>query len=228
MTLAPKTVLYEDNHLLVVNKPAGLLVQGDRTGDETLADQAKAYIKNKYNKPGDVFLGIVHRIDRPVSGAVILARTSKALERLNESFRDRKVEKVYWALVKNRPPQVQGTLVNWIKKNTNTNKSIAFNKPGGGALKSSLTYELIGRLSDYYLLEVKPDTGRPHQIRVQLAKMGCPISGDLKYGATDKSKDGRIYLHSREVVIPHPVKKEPLRITASLPDDQIWQMFRGV
>jgi len=228
MKLHHSSVLFEDNHLLVVNKPAGLLVQGDKTGDETLAEQAKAYLKEKYKKPGDVFLGIVHRIDRPVSGVVVLARTSKALSRLNESFRERKVEKVYWALVQKRPPHVKGQCVHWISKNRKQNKSVAYTKPGKGALKSTLDYELIGRIAGYYLLEVRPETGRPHQIRVQLAKMGCPIAGDLKYGAQSGSNDGRIYLHSREIIVPHPVKKENVRITATLPDDQVWQMFKSI
>ncbi len=228
MRLSPHDVLYEDNHLLVVNKPAGLLVQGDKTGDETLADLAKEYIKQKYNKPGDVFLGIVHRIDRPVSGVVVLARTSKALERLNTAFRDRKVKKEYWALVQKRPPQVKGHCEHWIRKNRDKNKSVALTKPGKGALKSILDYELIGRIAGYYLLDVHPETGRPHQIRVQLAKIGCPIAGDLKYGAPSKSNDGRIYLHSREIIFPHPVKKENVRITAGLPNDQVWQMFKGI
>ena len=228
MKLDPKTILYEDNHLLVVNKPAGLLVQGDRKGGETLSEQAKAYIKEKYKKPGDVFLGIVHRIDRPVSGVVVLARTSKALERLNAAFRDREVEKTYWALVKDRPPRVKGEYIHWIRKNPKINKSVASNKPSGNALKSMLEYELISRIGDYYLLQVHPETGRPHQIRVQLAKIGCPIAGDVKYGAREPSRDGRIYLHSREIVFPHPVKKEPVRITASLPNDQVWQLFRKV
>ncbi len=220
-----RDVLYEDNHLLIVNKPAGLLVQGDATGDKTLSDEAKEYIKIRYKKPGDVFLGIVHRLDRPVSGAVVLARTSKGLERMNKLFKGRKVEKTYWALTRHQPPQTTEEITHWLKKNTKINKTTAFNKPGKGALESTLSYRLIGRMSEFYLLEVKPETGRPHQIRVQLAKIGCPIAGDVKYGDKEASKDGRIYLHSREISFEHPVKKEPVRITAGVPKEQIWQMF---
>ncbi len=219
-------ILYEDNHLVVVNKPAGTLVQGDSTGDETLADQVKVYIKHKYNKPGEVFLGVVHRLDRPVSGAVVFARTSKALERMNALFRDREVRKTYWALVKDRPPQSQDTLIHWLKKDHKTNKATAFNKELQGTKKAELFYKLIGRIAEYYLLEITPLTGRPHQIRVQLAKMGCPILGDLKYGAGKANKDGNIHLHSRELEFIHPVKKTALRVTARLPKDNIWQLFQ--
>lgn len=220
-------VLYEDNHLIVVNKPAGILVQADRTGDETLADQAKAYIKNKYNKPGDVFLGVVHRLDRPVSGIVVFARTSKALERMNKLFRDREIRKVYWALSRKRPPLEEGTLVNYILKNPSTNKAHIKLKAGKGAQQSTLDYTLLSRISEYYLLEIRPETGRPHQIRVQLSHAGCPIVGDVKYGDAKPSRDKRIYLHAREISFIHPVKKEPLRITAGLPKEQVWQMFKG-
>ena len=219
-------ILYEDNHLITVNKPAGMLVQGDSTGDETLADKVKQYIKDKYNKPGAVFLGVVHRLDRPVSGAVVFARTSKALERMNLLFRDRQVQKTYWALVKNRPPQTQDTLVHWLKKDTQINKATAFNKELKGTKQAELSYKLVGRIADYYLLEVTPTTGRPHQIRVQLAKIGCPILGDLKYGAGKANKDGNIHLHSREVEFLHPVKKTTLRVTAKVPRDDVWQLFR--
>ncbi len=229
MKLTQKEILFEDNHLLVVNKPAGLLVQADRTGDETLADAAMEYIRVKYKKPGDVFLGVVHRIDRPVSGAVILARTSKGLERMNKIFQDREIKKTYWALVKHRPPQVEETtLTHYIRKNTKINKAMASNSAGKGGQKAVMSYRLAGRIADYYLLEVKPETGRPHQIRVQLAKIGCPIAGDVKYGSDKPAPDGRIYLHARGVEFVHPVRKEPVRITAGLPDDQVWQLFRGI
>jgi 23S rRNA pseudouridine1911/1915/1917 synthase len=228
MNLTPQDILFEDNHLLVVNKPNGLLVQGDRTGDETLSDAVKEYIARKYKKPGDVFLGVVHRLDRPVSGVVIFTRTSKALERMNKLFHDREIKKTYWALVKNRPPQVEDELVHWIRKNTKINKALASDSDSKGGQKAILTYRLVARLSEYYLLEVKPETGRPHQIRVQLAKIGCPISGDVKYGSDKANRDASIHLHARSVEFIHPVKKEPVRLTAGIPsDDQIWQMFKG-
>jgi len=228
MKLTQKDILFEDNHLLVVNKPAGLLVQADRTGDETLADAAAEFIRVKYKKPGDAFLGVVHRIDRPVSGAVILARTSKGLERMNKLFKDRQIKKTYWALVKDRPPQIEDTLTHYIRKNTKINKAIASNKSGKGGQEATLSYRLAGRIAEYYLLEIEPQTGRSHQIRVQLAKIGCPIVGDVKYGSDKPAADGRIYLHARGVEFVHPVRKEPVRITAGIPDDQVWQLFRGI
>lgn len=221
-------ILFEDNHLITINKEAGSLVQGDDTGDETLAEACKSYIKVKYKKPGDVFLGVIHRLDRPVSGAVTFARTSKALERMNRLFRDRKVKKVYWALTKNKPPQLEDELMHWIKKDSKSNKVSVFNKEGKGGQKAVLSYKLIGRISEYYLLEVLPETGRPHQIRAQLAKIGCSIFGDVKYGGDKSNNRSAIYLHSREVSFEHPVKKEMLRITAKPPKDQIWQLFSGV
>jgi 23S rRNA pseudouridine1911/1915/1917 synthase len=228
MKLTPQDILYEDNHLLVVNKPVNVLVQADRTGDETLADAAKEYIAWKYEKPGDVFLGVIHRLDRPVSGVVIFARTSKALERMNKLFHDREIKKTYWALVRNRPPQVEDELVHFIRKNTKINKALASEKDSKGGQRAVLSYRLTARLSEYYLLEVTPETGRPHQIRVQLAKIGCPISGDVKYGSDKPTKDASIHLHARSVEFIHPVKKEKVRLTASIPaDDQIWQMFKG-
>ncbi len=220
-------VLYEDNHLIVVNKPSGILVQADKTGDDTLADQVKAYIKKKYKKPGEVFLGTVHRLDRPVSGVVVFARTSKALERMNKLFREREVTKVYWALSRKRPPLEEGALQDYILKNESTNKAHIKQKPGKGALKSTLDYSLVSRISEYYLIEVRPETGRPHQIRVQLAHAGCPILGDLKYGDVKGARDRRIYLHAREISFVHPVKKEMLRVTAGLPKDQVWQLFKN-
>ncbi len=224
------TVLFEDNHLLIVNKPAGILVQGDKTGDETLSDDCKQYIKKKYKKPGEVFLGVIHRLDRPVSGAIIFARTSKGLERMNALFRDREIQKTYWALTKHKPPATEGELIHYLKKKVTNDKVkvTASFKGGKGGQKAVLTYKMIGRISEYYLLEVKPETGRPHQISVQLAKMGCPIHGDLKYGG-DKSADrSAIYLHSRSVQFVHPVKKESVRVDAKIPKDQIWQLFQGI
>lgn len=223
-------VLYEDNHLIIVNKPAGLLVQGDITGDETLADEVKAYIKKKYKKPGDVFLGIIHRLDRPVSGVIIFARTSKGLERMNALFRDREIQKTYWALTKNKPSVLEDTLVHYLKKTVTREKvkvSASF-KESKGSQKAILDYKLIGRVGEFYLLEVKPETGRPHQIRVQLAKMGCPIHGDLKYGGEKSEDRSAIYLHSRGVEFLHPIKKENVRVDVRTPKDQIWQLFQGI
>ena len=220
--------LYEDNHLIIVNKPAGALVQGDETGDEALGEEVKAYIKRKYKKPGDVFLGVIHRLDRPVSGALIFARTSKGLERMNKLFRDREIQKTYWALTKNKPQELEGELIHYLKKAGSTNKVSAYSNEKKGGQKAILNYKLIGRFAEYYLLEVKPLTGRPHQIRVQLAKMGCPIFGDVKYGGEKSNDRFAIYLHSREVSFIHPIKKEPVRITAKTPNDQIWKLFDGV
>ncbi len=228
MKLTPRDILFEDNHLLVVNKPAGVLVQGDKTGDETLADAAREYIRVKYKKPGEAYLGVVHRLDRPVSGVVIFTRTSKALERMNKLFRDREIKKTYWALIRNRPPQVEEELTHWIRKNTKINKAFAANSGSKGGQKAVLSYRLAGRIGESYLLEVNPETGRPHQIRVQLAKIGCPISGDVKYGSDKPNRDGNIHLHARAVEFIHPVRKEPVRLTAGLPDDQVWKLFKGI
>lgn len=220
------SVLYEDNHILLVDKPAGMLVQGDKTGDGTLADECKLYIKKKYNKPGDVFLGVIHRLDRPVGGVIAFARTSKGLERMNKLFQEREVEKTYWAISKHKPPKIEGELTHWLKKDAESNKVTAFNKEGKqGAQKAMLSYKLIGRIGEFYLIEVKPETGRPHQIRVQLAKMGCPIFGDLKYGGERSEDKTAIYLHSRELAFIHPIKKEPVKVTALLPKEQIWGLF---
>lgn len=221
-------VLYEDNHLIAVNKPAGWLVQGDATGDTTLADWVKVYIKNRYNKPGEVFLGIIHRLDRPVSGVVIFARTSKALERMNRMFHDREVQKTYWAITIERPDPLTGTLVHYLTKDRERNIAKAYDQPSRrakGAKKSELTYELIGEIGEHHLLRVNPLTGRPHQIRVQLAKEGWPIRGDLKYGAPQANDDLSIHLHCRSLTFTHPVKKEPVTITADPPHEQIWNLF---
>ena len=218
-------VLYEDNHLLVVNKPGGLLVQGDSTGDETLLDIGKKYIKEKYNKPGNVFLGVVHRLDRPVSGVVLMAKTSKALERLNKQFRERKIYKKYWAVVKRRPKKVKDKLVHWLVKNHEKNVVSSYNKPVDDGLKAELYYSVLGKLNDHYLLEVNPITGRPHQIRVQLSTIGSPIRGDLKYGFRKPNADANINLHAREINFEHPVKKEKQRITAPLPENDFWEQF---
>jgi len=225
--LIKERILYEDNHLLIVNKPPGMLVQGDKTGDETLADHAKAYIKEKYNKPGAVFLGVTHRIDRPVSGVVILAKTSKSLERINKLFKERLIDKTYWAVIHNKPPLMQDELVHWLKKNPKINKTTAFNKKSKGAQKAVLSYKLTRRIGEYYLLEVKPVTGRPHQIRVQLAKIGCTIVGDVKYGYEKPNSDGSIHLHARSLSFEHPVKREPIFIEAPVSKDKIWQQMQN-
>ncbi len=218
-------VLYEDNHLLIVNKPAGELVQGDETGDEPLVERCKRYIKEKYNKPGEVFLGVVHRLDRPVSGVVVLARTSKALERMNELFRNRQTEKIYWAIVKNKPKEEVGTLVHWLVKNEKNNKVTAFAKENKDGQRSELNYHLLKYQSGFCLLEVNPITGRPHQIRVQLASMGCVIVGDVKYGYNLPNADKSICLHARQLTFIHPVKKEVISIKTPLPKNEFWNLF---
>lgn len=215
-------VLYEDNHLLVVNKPAGVLVQGDRTGDHTIAETAKSYLKAKYNKPGNVFLGTVHRLDRPVSGALVFARTSKALSRLNEQFKNRVVKKVYWALVDNEPSDHAGKLQHWLYKDRDKNITKAYSKPVGDAKKATLEYKLLRKYKNHFLLEVYPLTGRPHQIRVQLATIKCPVVGDLKYGYAKANSDGNICLHAHEISFDHPVANKKLKITAPLPNNKEW------
>ena len=222
-------ILYEDNHIVAVNKKAGEIVQGDSTGDEPLVERVKQYIKKKYNKPGDVFLGVVHRIDRPVSGVVIFARTSKALSRLNKMVQERTIKKIYWAIVKELPEKDEAELKHYILKNQEKNKSYAFPKPKSGAKLGELKYKLISSSVNYYLLEVDLKTGRHHQIRCQLAKIGCPIKGDLKYGFSRSNKDGSISLHARKVEFIHPVKKEQVTIVAPVPDsDPLWKEFENV
>ena len=221
-------VLYEDNHVLAVNKPAGLLVHGDETGDITLADLAKAYIKEKYNKPGNVFVGVVHRLDRPTSGIVVFARTSKALPRLNKLFKDKEAKKIYWAVVKNAPPKEQDRLVHFLKRNPKQNKSYAHLKEVPESKKAILDYELLKKLNSLYLLKIALHTGRHHQIRAQLTAIGCPIKGDLKYGFDRSNKDGSIHLHSRELTFVHPVKQEELHIVAPPPaGDPVWVACMG-
>ena len=223
--ISPLQVLYEDNHLLVINKQAGVLVQGDATGDVPLVDMAKEYIGEKYQKPGDVFLGVVHRLDRPVSGVVVFARTSKALERMNALFRDRKTQKTYWALVTNKPARNEGTLVHWLIKDEKKNKTTAYSKENPNGSRSELHYKVIDNKRGYFLIEVNPITGRPHQIRVQLASMGCPIVGDVKYGSRIPSPDGSLALHARQLKFIHPVRHEPLIVSASLPGVEWWIPF---
>lgn len=218
-------ILYEDNHIIIVNKLPSEIVQGDKTGDETLADLIKLYIKDKYNKPGNVFLGVVHRIDRPVSGAVIFARTSKALERLNKLLKERQLYKKYWAVVKNLPENTQGTLINYLKKNQGQNKSYVCGPEDEGAKKAELNYRVAGESDEYYLIEVELITGRHHQVRAQLAAINCPIKGDLKYGFPRSNKDGSIHLHAREISFVHPVSSEKIEIIAPAPDDKLWGFF---
>lgn len=218
-------VLYEDNHLLVLNKPAGMLVQGDATGDQTLVDIGKEYLKEKYKKPGNVFLGVVHRLDRPVSGVILMARTSKALERLNKQFRERKIFKKYWAVVKRKPKSPKDKLVSWLMKDGEKNVVTAYKKEIEGSQKAELHYRILGKLNEHYLLEVNPITGRPHQIRVQLAEIGCPIRGDIKYGFKKPNHDANINLHARQISFIHPVKKEKMNITAPVPENEFWEQF---
>ncbi|MEM6717764.1 MAG: RluA family pseudouridine synthase [Bacteroidota bacterium] len=216
-------VLYEDNHIIIVNKRAGDIVQGDKTGDKPLSDVVKEYIAEKYKKPGNVFLGVVHRLDRPTTGIVVFARTSKALPRLNKLFAEKKAKKTYWAVVKNMPPKSQDSLTHWLRKNPKNNKSTAFTKEIEGSKKAMLDYKVIKKLDRYVLLEVALHTGRHHQIRAQLAAMGCHIKGDVKYGFDRTNKDASIHLHARKLVFTHPVKKEPLEISAPLPNDPVWK-----
>lgn len=215
-------VLYEDNHIIAVNKKAGDLVQGDKTGDKPLGEFVKAYLREKYNKPGNIFCGIIHRLDRPVSGLVIFAKTSKALARMNALFREKTIQKTYWAIVENPPLRSEDRLEHYLIKNQEKNKSRAFLKPYEGALNSVLDYKILKKLDRYTLLQVKPITGRHHQIRVQLSTIGCIIKGDLKYGAKRSNKDASISLHAREINFIHPVKNEAITITAPAPKDPIW------
>ena len=219
------TVVYEDNHIMVVNKTASEIVQADKTGDTPLSETVKQYLKEKYQKPGNVFLGVTHRLDRPVSGLVIFAKTSKALTRLNEMFRAGEVKKTYWAVVKNAPKESEGELVHFLVRNEKQNKSYAYDKEVPNSKKAVLDYRLIGRSENYYLLEVDLKTGRHHQIRCQLAKMGCPIKGDLKYGSPRSNPDGSICLHARRVRFVHPVSKELIELKAPLPEGNLWKGF---
>ncbi len=216
-------VLYEDNHLIVVNKRSGDIVQGDRTGDKPLIDIVKDYIKIKHNKPGEVFLGSPHRIDRPTSGIVVFTKTSKALTRMNKMFHDKEIQKTYWAIVKNKPFKQEDLLIHYLKKNHQKNKSFAYSHEYKDAKRSELKFKVIHQFNNYYLLDINPLTGRHHQIRVQLSTMGCPIKGDLKYGFSRSNPDASISLHARKIEFIHPVKKEPLLIIAKPnPTDPLW------
>ena len=218
-------VLYEDNHIIVINKAAGEIVQGDKTGDKSLCDTMKLYIKEKYAKPGNVFIGLPHRLDRPVSGIVVFAKTSKALERLNRMFSEGSVKKIYWAMTKEKPQQPEADIDSWILRNEKMNKSFSYPKEVKGAKRALLHYKQIDASQNYNLIEVELKTGRHHQIRCQLASIGCPIKGDLKYGAKRSNPDGSISLHARYIEFIHPVSKEHIAITAPLPDDKLWQSF---
>lgn len=218
-------VLYEDNHIIAINKRVGDIVQGDKTGDKPLGEIVDEYLRVKYNKPGNAFVGIVHRLDRPTTGLVILAKTSKAMERLNAMFKEREMQKTYWAIVKNKPEHEQATLVHYITRNNKKNVCKAHIKEVPNSRYASLTYTVIGKLNNYYVLEVDLHTGRHHQIRAQLAAIGCPIKGDLKYGFTRSNPDGGISLHARRLSFIHPVKKEEIVIVAPTPDDAVWNSF---
>jgi 23S rRNA pseudouridine1911/1915/1917 synthase len=218
-------ILYEDNHVIVVNKLPSEIVQGDKTGDTTLPDAIKAYLKEKYNKPGNVFCGVVHRLDRPTSGAVIFARTSKALERLNAQFREKETNKIYWTIVENKPEKASGRLVHFLRKNESQNKSYVVDAKTNGAKEAILSYKLIQSSERYHLLEIELETGRHHQIRTQLAATGCIIKGDLKYGAKRSNEDGSICLHARKISFSHPTTKEIIEIIAPVPEVGIWRMF---
>ena len=219
------TVVYEDNHIIVVNKTASEIVQGDKTGDTPLSEMVQLYLKEKYNKPGNVFIGVPHRLDRPVSGLVVLAKTSKALARLNDMFRNGDVKKTYWAIVKERPKELEGELQHWLVRNEKQNKSYAYDKEVKNSKKAILCYKLIAHSVNYHLFEVDLKTGRHHHIRCQLAKMGCPIKGDLKYGSPRSNPDGSICLHARRVRFIHPVSKEMIDLTAPLPAGNLWNGF---
>jgi len=218
-------ILFEDNHIIVINKLPSQIVQGDKTGDRPLSEFVKDYIKQKYQKSGEVFLGVVHRLDRPVSGAVIFARTSKALTRLNNMIKERKISKTYWAVVKNKPPAESDTLTNYLQRDETRNKSFVVAENTKNAQQASLTYALMGKSDNYYLLEIDLHTGRHHQIRAQLAGMGCPIKGDLKYGYPRSNPDGSIHLHARELGFIHPVTQLPVTIVADPPREVVWNHF---
>ncbi|MFK7833792.1 MAG: RluA family pseudouridine synthase [Winogradskyella sp.] len=216
-------VLFEDNHIIIVNKRAGDIVQGDKTGDKPLSEVVKSYLKDKYNKEGNVYLGVVHRLDRPTTGIVLFAKTSKALPRLNKLFAEKTAKKTYWALVKNPPPNTNDTLIHWLKKNPKNNKSTAYKKEVDGSKKAILHYQIKQTLDNFNLLEIDLETGRHHQIRAQLSSIGCPIKGDLKYGFDRSNKDASISLHARTLRFVHPIKKEEIFITAPLPNDPLWK-----
>ena len=218
-------VLFEDNHLLIINKQPSQIVQGDKTGDQPLSESLKEFIKIRDHKPGNVFLGVVHRLDRPVSGALIFAKTGKALTRLNNMLKSGEIHKTYWAVVKNKPPSDHDELVHYLQRNEQKNKSFAFENPKANSQRAELTYHVVAKSNGYYLLEILLLTGRHHQIRAQLAKIGCPVKGDLKYGFNRSNPDGSIHLHSRKIELIHPVSKKKLEILADPPSEPLWNHF---
>lgn len=218
-------VLYEDNHIVALNKRNSDIVQSDISGDVTLCDVVREYVRVKYNKPGKAFIGTVHRLDRPVSGVILYARTTKGLNRLMNMFKYREVQKTYWACVKNRPPKDEDHIINYLKKNQKQNKSYAYDTPGEDRKECELSYKIVGKSEHYYFLEVQPKTGRHHQIRATLASIGCPIKGDIKYGAKRTNDNASIHLHARKIAFIHPVKKVPLQIIAPPPEDPVWNAF---
>ena len=220
------SILYEDNHLIAVNKKSSEIVQGDRTGDTTMPDEIKDYLKEKYNKPGNVFCGVIHRLDRPTSGVILFARTSKGLERMNKQFREKETSKTYWAILEQKPPNAKGRLVDFLKKNEKQNKSYVTGKDTKGAKEAILSYQMVSSSERYHLIEIHLETGRHHQIRAQFSNIGCCVKGDLKYGAKRSNHDGSICLHARKLSFNHPTTKEPITITASLPQNLFWQLFK--
>jgi 23S rRNA pseudouridine1911/1915/1917 synthase len=218
-------ILYEDNHLIAINKKASDIVQGDKTGDETLPDRIKSYLKEKYQKPGNVFCGVIHRLDRPTSGVVLFARTSKALERMNKQFREKETSKTYWVITEGKPNQDKGTLRNYLKKNEKQNKSYVYDQSVQGAKEAVLHYTVLASSDNYHLLDIQLETGRHHQIRAQLAAIGCFVKGDVKYGAKRPNKDGSIGLHARKLAFLHPVTSEKIVINAPVPEDALWKYF---
>jgi len=221
-------VLYEDNHLVIINKKPSEIVQGDKTGDVPLSETLKEYLREKYNKPGNVYIGVVHRVDRPVSGCVIFAKTDKALSRMNKLIHDRQIRKIYWAVVKNKPPKNTDHIIHYLLKNEKQNKSYSVKPDAKGALKAELEYKVIGKSDNYYLLEVELHTGRHHQIRTQLAEIGCAIKGDLKYGFPRSNIDASIHLHARKIEFIHPIKKEKVSVIAPPPNEAVWNYFVSV
>ncbi len=224
----PFKVIYEDNHLIVVDKESGVLVQEDESGDMPLVEMVRMYLKEKYNKEGNVFCGIVHRLDRPVSGVIVLAKTSKALERMNDLFKNREVHKTYWAITQRPPAKPQGHLIHWLVKDKEKNRVTPYDREVEGGLKAELYYRVIGEKEGYYLIEVNPITGRPHQIRVQLMTQGSVIVGDVKYGYHHPNLDARIHLHARAIRFVHPVQKVEMSFATELPDEELWNLFREV
>ncbi len=225
MAIENARILFEDNHIIVLNKKVSEIVQGDKTGDKPLVDELKDYLKKKYNKPGNVFVGLPHRLDRPVSGIVLFAKTGKALSRLNKMFKEKEIKKIYWAIVKERPPRESDTLKHYLKRNRKQNKSYAYDKEVADSKYAELDYKLISSSDRYYLLEIVLKTGRHHQIRAQLSKIGCPIKGDLKYSYPRSNSNSGIDLHARKIIFVHPVKKEEITIVAPTPKDSIWDKF---